>query len=212
MKKGFSIITNFGCDEGCNYCVWKKHKFKKHFTSYTGMDWLYLYDYFQDNKIKKISISGGGDPLYKLNDNKLWWSKIIRICQRGQINMDLHTAKIITDYSFLEIFNKLVIHFNKEKFNNHNLSIVKKYTNKIRIVFVVNGEYGRNEINKYSNYCKHNDYQLSFRELYGSKNNEILKIQNYIIENQHNLKCKFIKQADYNTYFMPDNQIYSKFN
>jgi hypothetical protein len=23
--KGFSIITNFGCDKNCWYCIWKNH-------------------------------------------------------------------------------------------------------------------------------------------------------------------------------------------
>ncbi len=211
MKKGFSIITNFGCDEGCAYCVWKNHKLKNNFTSYSNTDWFYLWDYLKGNKIKKISISGGGDPLYKLNDNKLWWSKIIKICQRLQIEIDLHTAKVITDYSFLNIFNKIVVHLNNDKFNKENLSVIAKYTNKIRIVFVANEDYEITDIDKYSKYCIDNNYQLSFRELHGEKTTKALQNERYIIKNQKKLRCKFIRQADYNVYFMPNNEIVNKY-
>lgn len=205
MKKGFSIITNFGCDEGCRYCIWKQHELRDIYTSYVSTDWQLLFDYLNENKIKKLSVSGGGDPLYKLEENKLWWAKLFRICQRLQIDIDLHTAKIITDYLFLENFNKIVIHFNADKFNN--ISLIKRYTNKIRIVFVVDGSYDIGEICKYAGHCIKHDYQLSFRELCGKKNEKIQNIENYIIKNQRKLKCKFIEQADYNHYFMPNNEI-----
>ena len=38
-NKGFSIITNFGCNFNCDYCIWKNHPLKNIFTNINNCDW-----------------------------------------------------------------------------------------------------------------------------------------------------------------------------
>ncbi len=211
MTKGFSIITNFGCDTGCSYCIWNKHPLKNIKTSYSSTDWQYLYYYLKKNKILKISVSGGGDPFYKLDENLPYWSKLFKICQKLNILIDVHTSKFLDNNEFLKLFNKIVIHLNPKRFIENKNRILNIPIKK-RIVFVLNTEVDLKFIEDINLFCEENKIELSFRELFGEKINAKTNfVQNFIISNEDLKGYKFIKQGDYNLYFMPNNEIVEKF-
>jgi adenine C2-methylase RlmN of 23S rRNA A2503 and tRNA A37 len=203
MNKGASIITNFGCDVGCSYCIWKNHPLKTHYTTIQSTDWTKLHDFIQP--YDKISVSGGGDPFYNYKDNINWFDKLFSIYS-GKI--DVHTAKII-HINDLRRFNKIVVHFNFDRFIKTKESF-KEIPNPKRAVFVITSDLFKNKIDKIVTETQQLNCQLSFRELYNSNGTE--DIQTYIKELQsiHNY-IRLIKQADYNKYFMSDNTIRSEF-
>jgi len=211
LKKGLSIITNFGCDTGCEYCIWKLHKLNSILTKFNSTDWNSLYRYLKQNSTKKISISGGGDPFYKYNDNRDWYWILFKICKKLNIKIDVHTSKIILNNVFLSKFNKIVLHLNPEDFLIH-VNDLLLIPNKKRLVFVINNDLTIDFVNFVNKFCKTNKIQLSFRELYGFDiSEEAKRVQNYIIENESKSFYKFIKQDDYNIYFMPNNEFVEKF-
>ena len=64
-----SILTNFGCHFGCRYCVYKNNKINIPKTNIDTFGWSELESELKDRQGETISISGGGDPLYKYKDN-----------------------------------------------------------------------------------------------------------------------------------------------
>ena len=67
MDKYLSIITNFGCHYTCPYCITKQSGLQIPKTTIDGL--AGLDDAIDNCKIDIVSISGGGDPLYKYEDN-----------------------------------------------------------------------------------------------------------------------------------------------
>ena len=87
-----SIITNFGCNKKCWYCIWKNHKL----NNYKKIDYSKLEDFLVKNKsFGKVSLSGGGDPLYNYFNNITFWKFIINITKRLNLKLDIHTRELI---------------------------------------------------------------------------------------------------------------------
>ena len=74
MDKYLSIITNFGCHYTCPYCVVMENNLHIPKTTMGGLDdvWRYMQEY----DCNWISISGGGDPLYKFEQHEKWYEKL----------------------------------------------------------------------------------------------------------------------------------------
>jgi len=101
LKIGASIITNFGCDTGCEYCIWNQHPLKKCYTTVENTNWTKLESFVKP--YKKISVSGGGDPFFKYELNKGWFDRLFDI-YTGMI--DVHTSKILNN----SVLKKLISH------------------------------------------------------------------------------------------------------
>lgn len=203
MNKGASIITNFGCDIDCSYCIWKNHHLNNHHTTIRSTDWDKLSNFIQP--YDKISVSGGGDPFYNYSENIIWFDKLFSIYS-GKI--DVHTAKFIHPYD-LRRFNKIVVHFNFDRFiktKEHFRDIL----NPKRAVFVITQDLSKNKIDKIIKETHDISCQLSFRELYNSTNTEDIQLYIQKLEPIYNY-IKLVKQDNYNKYFMPDNSICSEF-
>ena len=202
MNKGFSIITNFGCNRNCNYCIWRLHPLKNCFTTMESFDWIKLNKYIP--LYDKISISGGGDPFFKLDKNWIWYEKLFSL-YTGKI--DVHTSNILTGVDKLKYvhFNRIVLHLSYKRFVR-----VYKYLNNIncnlRLIFVIDNSLSKDQIDSIVELTD-NKYELSFKELDGEKSIRTLELEKYI----QNLKVYFIKLNDYNIYFMPDNNIWLNF-
>ena len=76
----------------------------------------------------------------------------------------------------------------------------------LRLVFVVNQDLQLENIQHIKDSIN-NKYELSFRELCGVKNENIINCENFIKNN----KLYFIEQNDYNIYYMPNNEIWHSF-
>ena len=204
-----SVITNFGCDTGCKYCIWRNHVLSQYKTTYENMDWTYLKSEILHTSKDRISISGGGDPLYQYELNDKWWNTMFAICKVTNTKIDLHTSKMLKDADIIKKFNKYVLHINYNIYKN-NQEYIEWLSKKIklRVVFVVTNDLSEFKIYEIEKFCKRINIQLSFRQLV--VNNKSQRILEDVLGKQGTY-WKYIKQADYNVYFMPNNKIYKEY-
>lgn len=201
MKTGCSVITNFGCDAGCKYCIWNQHPLKNCFTTLENTNWDKLKEFVVP--YEKISISGGGDPFYKYDLNIKWFDKLFNL-YNGKV--DVHTSKILSN-KHLERFNRIVVHFTYNRFLENKQMFYNLRSPK-RAVFVLTKDLTVDKIQNIIYELNYKNCQLSFRELYNGKIRQ--NISKYLKDDK--LKwVKFIKQADYNIYYMPNNKVYTSF-
>ncbi len=209
-----SVITNFGCKNKCEYCIWKNHPLKNVHKK-TDFEKLNKYlDKTTENKI--ISISGGGDPLENFNNNKIFWNCVFKL-KNDKTQIDLHTSYYNenTPKKFLMQFRKVVLHieFLQIYYNLNKISEFFKKTNLARLCFVVHKGLTIPYMNALEEWCQKSNVELSYRELF--KNNDFSPYKedfNYAQKINDRLKIgKFIKQDDYSIYFMPDNNFYEDY-
>jgi len=217
MYKGFSIITNFGCDLNCCYCIWKNHPLK---DCRDSMDWARLNRALGFFPQTKISISGGGDPLYNLESNGKWYENLFYLCRKNYKKIDIHTAQIDRDKKFLKKFNKYVLHLDYERFEKEKDNLVD-FPIPLRLVFVFTQSMNLKIAEELVYFATENNYQLSFRELVLHKkggccgsvtwSKHMYRAFDYIYEEVFNNNIRYIEQSDYNIYYMPDNKMYTDF-
>ena len=76
-NKGFTIITNFGCDNRCSYCITRYHPILNgNITDKSKIDWNKLDTAIKNTKAPIIDLSGGGDPFYHWQDNIDFFDKV----------------------------------------------------------------------------------------------------------------------------------------
>lgn len=88
---GISIITNFGCGYDCPYCIWKGHPLEHR---HDETDWEKLESFLRKGRemgFDHVSVSGGGDPLYRFGKHASWWLELHRICREAHLYIDVHT-------------------------------------------------------------------------------------------------------------------------
>lgn len=212
-RLGFSVITNFGCNENCWYCVWKNnHKLIDVKTSVSSTNWVKLRELIKWYPGGKVNISGGGDPLYDYENNRGWWTRLFKITKELNKLVDIHTRQTEISDEIVKNVNKLVLSFDKLQTIKKN--IVNIPVENIRLVKVVTADTTLDELNEIISFGFQNGYQLTFKELYGfSDDNKFQKLRRELRRKTDLMrrKVRFLKQADYNVYFMPDNRLYSKF-
>jgi organic radical activating enzyme len=203
-----SIITNFGCDEQCPYCIWKGHKFEHVKTTMQGTDWKALEAMISSQS--RISVSGGGDPLFQLDKNMDWWNRFFKIVQDVGVPVDLHTAKL-APVSFARNFAKYVWHV-----KDITKPLASAYTQlvdygiPIRVVAVGEERYSGHDFIAFAQQVVMMGFQCSIRELVvdGKPFTENKALTMFL---ETELAWKFVRQADYNKYFMPDNTVCDRF-
>jgi len=203
MCVGASIITNFGCDTNCSYCIWNKHPLKSVYTTQQNTDWDALKTFVSG--YRKISISGGGDPFYNYKTNKPWYDSLF---DNYSGLVDVHTSKILPNNT-LKRFNKIVLHCSYNRFISE-LSNIQNINNPLRLVFVITPYLTKNQIYDIIEKGRGINCQISFRELYSTQDN-LDDIHYYIKGFETDSQIKLVKQADYNKYFMPDNIVWDRF-
>lgn len=207
--RGFSIITDFGCRKDCAYCVWKLHKLN---DLKSKTDWNNLSDIIKEINPSKISISGGGDPLngFETKNMQNWWDNLFEIT--NGIPLDIHTGNAsIFDVTAFN-FNKVVFHSNIHEYRLLDYDFFLENEIKFRIVFVLNYDWTINEIVRAISFLSRFNCEISFRELYGfEKTEDVIKCEKFLETYKKYDKLKFVKQLDYNIYYMPDNNLYDEY-
>ncbi len=208
INKGISIITDFGCNNSCFYCVWKEHKLNgcdkgNHF------DYAKLFDFLNENKhLGKVSISGGGDPLYNYFGNLNFWTWLIKICEELEIKIDIHTREQITKNRFWKT------HINRCSFSVDRLDeeireylIYLSQLTKVRLVHVITKDSSDDLIEELIGFCDEYNCQLTLKELYGFNDGGRYND----LKNKYGNDLFFLDYGDYNLYYMPNNTISDRF-
>ncbi|MEG1502294.1 MAG: hypothetical protein RR370_02785 [Synergistaceae bacterium] len=201
-----SVISNFGCDTGCEYCIWKGHKLSGVKTTYENTDWGKLRSLTE--KLTEVSVSGGGDPLFNYEDNRNWWGKLFEIC--GDTKVELHTSKIMSNWEHIDKLGRYVLHIEPNQLDDLSEKIeeLSERVN-LRLVFVMNDSMTTDNLMDISRFCSEYDIELSFRQLVIS--GETQYILHDFLKDGHENFWHYIEQCDYNLYYMPDNKIYDKY-
>jgi len=186
----------------------KAHKLEHVRTTLQSTDWHKLQGLIAGEK--RISVSGGGDPLFQLDANMGWWNKFFEIVQKTGVVVDLHTAKL-APVDFGKKFAKYVWHvkdITKPIASEYKQLI--DYGIPVRMTVVAEAKYTEHDYLIFAKQVVMMGFQCSFRELVTREgtfpyNQDILKF----LESEQG--WKFVRQADYNYYFMPDNTVTDKF-
>ncbi len=205
-----SIISNFGCDTGCKYCIWKGHSLSGVKTTIDNTDWTELYRQVSLHK-GLISVSGGGDPLFQHEKNNEWWEKLFEMCEALDTKIELHTSKFIPDWEHIAKLERYVLHVELEDaIDNFNKYREMAESIPFRLVIVMNENILLSRMALLSQLCIFFGIELSFRQLV--INGETQYIQHEAMIEGHKLGAwHYIQQADYNLYYMPDNKVYTEY-
>lgn len=199
-----SIITNFGCDERCSYCIWNDHFLKNIFTTTENTDWGKMITTINQLSPERISISGGGDPLFELEKNIKWWQTLFYYLP--YVKIDLHTAKIAPP-NFARKFNKYVFHAKDLDTYYKKVDELDKLITAKRVVIVADKQYTESDYIKAAEDAKNRGFSFSVRQLVENKKPVDICVD--FLRQYPDLF--YIEHKDYNLYFMPDNNLYETF-
>lgn len=209
MDKILSVITNFGCDTGCKYCIWKEHSLKSFKTTTENTDWDKLKQSIEHYSPNQISVSGGGDPLFQCELNDEWWNNLFNICKDTKV--EIHTSKFLPKWKHLNKLNRYVLHMEVTDYISIRESL-KDFAqkNKLRIVVVLNESATLEDYTCLSVFCRNNNIELSVRQLVVDGKEQYI-LHEEMKEGHKQKYWYYIEQADYNLYYMPDNKIYNTY-
>lgn len=206
QERNFSIVTNFGCAKRCFFCAFANHRLKHERRT---IDWDYLDWCIRRFTGPKVSISGGGDPLFELRKNLPTLERIVAICRNHGRQVDLHTNEDLLDK--LAVIESLGFH--QVVVSTHTISEVRREEltqllkfSRVRAVVVYVGQsldWIRQWIQFYSFVPK-----LTVRECRG-----VVADFNKIRQTLQGEfpQVRFLPDGDYNYYFMPDNLVYDDY-
>lgn len=211
MDKYLSIITNFGCHFNCPYCLTKNTGINIPKTTIAGLDCL---DYYLEKyDINIVSVSGGGDPLYKFSRfswRKNWYFWLFSSLKHFKIRFELHTSYVSS--VFFDFYAKDCYRVVYHLHDFSQLQNVKRYANEIvRVVFVVTEDMTKEDIDNIATYCKNSDVidELSFRQMV-DKNYQTTFYHYDYLKKYHKSRWYYIEQGDYNLYYC-ENNIFTRF-
>lgn len=188
------------------FCAFANHRLKQERQT---IDWNYLDWCIRRFTGQKVSVSGGGDPLFGLERNFLTLEKIVAICRNHNRQADLHTNEDLLDK--LAVVESLGFH--QVVVSTHTISEVRREEltrllefSRVRAVVVYVGQscdWVRQWIQFYSFVPK-----LTVRECRG-----VVADFNKIRQTLQSEfpQVRFLADGDYNYYFMPDNLVYDDY-
>ena len=219
--KGFSVITNFGCHKDCWYCIWKRHPMHalKTETDFENLQralaMVGLYQAANKRQVT-VSISGGGEPLNLFPHNREWFENFFRLAKMFDLYTSLHTGAWRRSYSswLMEKFDEYVLHFSFSEFYD-SIEMLREMRMKIpiRLAFVLTSEWSCDQITHAVSIAQHVlNCKISFRELWAVQDEVRPKVLELAKKVQSTYsQARYVTQADYNLYYMPDNRIYQSF-
>ena len=201
-KKGLSIITNFGCDSGCLYCVSKSQaRFDKTNACLNTQAIEHALRQFPD--IKEVSISGGGDPCFYPGT----LDPLIDMFTRCKKTMSIHTTKFHNLHES-PLISKIVYHVVTTGPNALSVSsMIRTLTTlprfcKIRISVVVTNVITADYLKTLEDFAYLLRAQVSYRELVGHQELQpSVELVSFAKSVHSRLASgKYIEQNDYNYY------------
>lgn len=216
-NKGFTVITNFGCDCHCKYCITKHHPILGNaVTDKSKIDWEYLEKCISESDAPTVNLSGGGDPFYHYQDNLDFYFHIYEIAKKYGKQLDIHTRILPDDMDLIWKFRKIALSIEpgdtkaiqnlKEK-----LPEIEKHT-KLRVICVLNERMTADDCMKYiESLHEIGVKQITFRQMFGNRKayENFLKVRDSISLLPG---VMFLQDGEYhNYYFTTNNKLYPYF-
>ncbi|WP_455649234.1 hypothetical protein [Enterocloster citroniae] len=215
-NKGFTIITNFGCDNHCKYCISKQHPILQNKqTDIECIDWNFLEQCISESNAPTINLSGGGDPFYNWNEHREFYFRIYDIATKYGKQMDIHTRILPEDIELIKLFRKIALsveYYDEEamKYLAEVYPRIKEIV-KIRVIQVVDSKITKVQCQTYIKKLKEIGIpQITFRQMFGNK--EAYKHFNELKNEIKEEGVLFLKDGEYhNYYFTTTNKLYPFF-
>lgn len=216
QNRGFTVITNFGCDCRCKYCITKHHPILQNaVTDKDKIDWEYLEKCISESDAPTVNLSGGGDPFYNWKENIDFYDRVYELAYKYGKKLDIHTRILPDDMELIKKFRKIALSIEAydtkaiERLKNI-LPEIEKTTN-LRVINVLNERMATEDCLDYINKM-HNIgvKQITFRQMFGNKN----AYQNFLkIKDSINIPgVMFLPDGEYHHYyFTTNNKLYPYF-
>ena len=192
--------------EICQYCIVKNNHLNIPKTTIHGLN--NLFSEIVKNRCNWVSLSGGGDPLWKYEQHKDWYEKFFEIVDAAHVNTELHTSLHAVQGVSYNHFDRVVYHL-------HSLeqlySIKRENCSIVRIVFVVTEDFTEDMINRIAVFCANSEDidELSFRQMVDNHYRETYYCHDYL-KAGHKKLWWYIEQNDYNLYYC-QNHVYTEY-
>lgn len=216
QNKGFTVITNFGCDCHCKYCITKHHPILQNaVTDKSKIDWAYLEKCIAASEAPTVNLSGGGDPFYHWQENIDFYNRMYELATKYEKQLDIHTRILPTDMNLIQKFRKIALSI--ESYDTKAMEQLRmmlpeiEKTTKLRVINVLNERMTTEDCLAYIN--KMHDIgvkQVTFRQMFGNRNayQNFLKVKDTI----DIPGVMFLPDGEYhNYYFTTNNKLYSYF-
>lgn len=212
-----SVITNFGCHYSCPYCIVTNCGIGVPKTTVEGLQGLQAA--IEKYNCNWVSISGGGDPFYKLEEHIDWWNEFFDITSncgtepdRPGVRLELHTSYLSDTYEEEGTpfwpFHRVVYHCR----NISDLFRIKRFGGQtVRVVYVVTESATPEKINDIATIVKyHQDIdELSFRQMVDKDYQATHYCEEYL-KAGHGDRWFYIQQGDYNLYYA-ENEVKTRY-
>lgn len=176
QNKGFTVITNFGCDCHCKYCITKHHPILQNaVTDKSKIDWDYLEKCIAASEAPTVNLSGGGDPFYHWQENIDFYNRMYELATKYGKQLDIHTRILPTDMDLIQKFRKIALSI--ESYDTKAMEQLRRMlpeiekTTKLRVINVLNERMTTEDCLAYIN--KMHDIgvkQVTFRQMFGNRN------------------------------------------
>jgi organic radical activating enzyme len=216
QNRGFTVITNFGCDCHCKYCITKYHPILQNaVTDKSKIDWDYLEKCIASSEAPTVNLSGGGDPFYHWQENIDFYNRMYELATKYGKQLDIHTRILPTDMGLIQKFRKIVLSI--ESYDTKAMEQLRmmlheiEKTTKLRVINVLNERMTTEDCLTYIN--KMHDIgvkQVTFRQMFGNKKayQNFLKIKETI----DIPGVMFLPDGEYHHYyFTTNNKLYPYF-
>lgn len=215
-NKGFTVITNFGCDCNCPYCITKHHPILKNaITDKNKIDWEYLEKCISESPAPTVNLSGGGDPFFHWEENIDFYQHVYKLTTKYGKKLDIHTRILPDNMELIKMFRKIAL--SVEMGDRKMMEILRKRlpeiekTTQLRVINVLNDRVNRADCLAYIDQMSEVGVkQITFRQMFGNKK---------AYENFEKIKKRidipgvmFLPDGEYhNYYFTTNNQLYPYF-
>lgn len=176
-NKGFTVITDFGCDQNCPYCITRLHPILAGSkTKIKNIDWGKLEKCISESSAPTINLSGGGDPLFGWRKHKIFFLKMKEIADKYGKSLDIHTRILPRDPLFISFFRKFAVSIEYTK--PSTLRSLKTWYQKyargktlVRAIQVIDSKITDQELLDLVRYIKDECeiFQVTLRQMFGNK-------------------------------------------
>lgn len=216
QNKGFTVITNFGCNCNCRYCITKHHPIlQRAVTNEEKINWEYLEKCISESKAPTVNLSGGGDPFFHWWDHMGFYNYMYELTTKYNKKLDIHTRILPDDMKLISMFRKIALSIESNDTATMNrlkniLPEIEK-TTKLRVINVLNERMTKEDCLEYiSKLHSIGVKQITFRQMFGNRKayQNFLKIKDSI----HITGVMFLPDGEYhNYYFTTNNKLYPYF-